>query len=542
MQEIEFNLLDEPWLRVRLPDNSIKEVTLTDALLYAHEYVDLAGEMPTQDAAALRLLLAVLVTVFYRVDTQGGADPLEDKQKAFSRWKELWQLGHLPEKPIRDYLAQWHDRFWLFHPERPFWQVPQAKDGTAYGAAKLNGEMSESSNKLRLFSAYSGTGKTELTYAQAARWLLCVNGYDDTSAKPKGKNLPSVGAGWLGKIGFIQAQGKNLFETLLLNLTLLKNGDGLWQGPVPCWELEKPRSAERCEIGKPQDLAQLLTLQSRRLLLQRTGDRVTGFSLLGGDFFPKENADSEQMTIWRPLPEKAGQSGFTPRRHDPSRQFWREFPAVFCEAKGKPGVVLWIETLQGRKQRALDKNQNIRFKISGVQYGDKDFFINDSFCDTLTFQASLLDEMEKKWRDKITQEIGKCEETAALIGNLARDLATAAGDKNDAAGGPARTQYYFMVDQPFRQWLQNIDLAVDDDYEKQDEWEKTAHALAAKMGRQMVEASGDAGLIGRRVIQNAGKKNETSYLCTAPRAYNIFLGRLREIYPEEEQPEQGGTV
>lgn len=145
MQEIEFNLLDEPWLRVRLPDNSVKEVTLTDALLHAHEYVDLAGEMPTQDAAVLRLLLAVLVTVFYRVDTQGKADPLEDKQKAFSRWKELWQLGSLPEKPIRDYLAQWHDRFWLFHPERPFWQVPQAKDGTAYGAAKLNGEMSESS-------------------------------------------------------------------------------------------------------------------------------------------------------------------------------------------------------------------------------------------------------------------------------------------------------------------------------------------------------------------------------------------------------------
>lgn len=269
---------------------------------------------------------------------------------------------------------------------------------------------------------------------------------------------------------------------------------------------------------------------------------MTGFSLLGGDFFPKENADSEQMTIWRTLPEKAGQSGITPRRHDPSRALWREFPAVFCEDKMKPGVVLWIETLQSRKQKALDKNQNIRFKISGVQYGDKDFFINDSFCDTLTFQASLLDEMEKEWRDKITLEIQKCEQTAALTGNLARDLATAAGDKNDTASTAARTQYYFMIDQPFRQWLQSIDPDVDDPDEKMGEWEKTAHALAAKMGREMVEASGDAGLVGRRVVQNAGKKNETSYLCTAPRAYNIFLGRLRKIYPEEEQPEQEGTV
>ena len=56
-----------------------------------------------------------------------------------------------------------------------------------------------------------------MTYAQAVRWLLSVNGYDDTSAKPKGEGkLPSVGAGWLGKIGYIQASGENLFETLML--------------------------------------------------------------------------------------------------------------------------------------------------------------------------------------------------------------------------------------------------------------------------------------------------------------------------------------
>ena len=48
MKEIEFNLLTEPWVRVRLPDNTVQEVSLTDALLHAQDYVDLAGEMPTQ--------------------------------------------------------------------------------------------------------------------------------------------------------------------------------------------------------------------------------------------------------------------------------------------------------------------------------------------------------------------------------------------------------------------------------------------------------------------------------------------------------------
>ena len=67
----------------------------------------------------------------------------------------------------------------------------------------------------------------------------------------------------------------------------------------PGWELEQPRSAERTEIALPDNPAQLLTLQSRRLLLNREGETVTGFTLLGGDFFARENAFAEQMTVWR---------------------------------------------------------------------------------------------------------------------------------------------------------------------------------------------------------------------------------------------------
>ena len=396
MQATEFNLLQEPWIRVRMRDYTVKEVSLTDALLHAQEYVDLAGEMPTQDAAMLRLLMAVLHTVFSRVDTEGNPAPLVTTDKALSRWGELWKLGHFPEQPLRDYLDKWQDRFWLFHPERPFWQVPEAKIGTEYAASKLNGELSESSNKLRLFSAYAGNGKAELSYAQAARWLLSVNGYDDTSAKPKGKGLPSVGAGWLGKLGYIQAQGKNLFETLMLNLTFLQDAAKLWGENHPCWELDVPRSAERTEIALPDNPAQLLTLQSRRLLLHREGAKVVGFTLLGGDFFPRENAFAEQMTVWRDQdPKQSKKTGayiFVPSRHDPSRQFWREFPAVFCEEGGgrrKPGVVRWEELLQSDQGRQLDRRRMVCFRISGMKYGDKDFFVNDSFSDSLTFQAAF---------------------------------------------------------------------------------------------------------------------------------------------------------
>ena len=542
MQDIEFNLLQEPWVRVRLPDDRVQEVSLTDALVHAQDYADLAGEMPTQDAAMLRLLLAVLFTVFSRVDVNGIPSPLEKSDNALARWRDLWQLGHFPEQPLRDYLTRWKDRFWLFHPGRPFWQVAEAAIGTEYAAAKLNGEMSESSNKLRLFPLYSGDGKTALTYAQAARWLLYVNGYDDTSAKPKGKNLPSVGAGWLGKIGFLQAQGENLYETLMLNLTLLKDGQTCWDENRPCWELDAPRSDERTEIVCPDNPAQLLTLQSRRLLLHRAGDAVDGFALLGGDFFPRENAFAEQMTIWRNAAKKNEPAVFVPRRHDPAKQFWREFPSVFCkgdENVHRPGVVCWVERLQGRI-RLLDPRRKICFRISGVQYGDKDFFVNDAFSDSLTFQAALLDELGKAWQRYIADEIDRCEQTAGLLGHLAQDLAIAAGDKNDNVTAPARAQFYFAVDAPFRQWLQSIDPENDDPEVAIPRWQAQARRIAEGLGRQMVMESGSAALVGRRIKLDAGKKAEHTRLYTAPGAYNQFQTALWNIYPQEKS--EGGTA
>ena len=543
MQEIEFNLLQEPWVRVRLPDNTVQEVSLTDALVHAQDYADLAGEMPTQDTAMLRLLLAVLLTVFSRVNAKGEPEPLERRGQALKRWNELWKLGKFPEQPLRDYLEQWKERFWLFHPERPFWQVPEAAIGTEYNAAKLNGEMSESSNKVRLFPLYAGTGKNELTYAQAARWLLCVNGYDDTSAKPKGKGLPSVGAGWLGKLGFIQAVGENLFETLMLNLTLLRDGQKCWGENLPCWELDAPRSEERTQIICPDNPAALLTLQSRRLLLHRKGGMVDGFALLGGDFFPRENAFSEQMTIWRNTAKKNEAACFVPCRHDPAKQFWREFPSVFCGGKEnihQPGIVCWVEALQDKRLNLLDPERKIHFRISGMQYGDKDFFVNDSFSDSLTFQAALLDELGRAWQERITNEIGNCEKTAALVGYLAQDIATASGDKNGAAGGPAREQFYFLADQPFRQWLQEIAPGRDDPDEAEARWQAKARTIAEKLGKQLVMEAGSAALVGHRVKLDAGKKTERTELYTAPKAYNRFLAALYKLYPKPK--DEGGTA
>ncbi|MFR5070193.1 MAG: type I-E CRISPR-associated protein Cse1/CasA [Eubacteriales bacterium] len=67
-RECEFNLLDEPWIKVMKRDGTIDEVSILTVFEQAHLYTDLAGELATQNVAVLRLLLAVLHTVFSRVD------------------------------------------------------------------------------------------------------------------------------------------------------------------------------------------------------------------------------------------------------------------------------------------------------------------------------------------------------------------------------------------------------------------------------------------------------------------------------------------
>ena len=533
---IEFNLLDEGWIRVLLPDCTVREVSLPDALIHAHEYVDLAGEMPTQDVAVLRLLLAVLHTVFSCVDPEGESDPLESTGEALRRWKVLWEAGQFPEKPIREYLNEWRDRFWLFHPERPFWQVPEAIIGTEGTAAKLNGEMMESNNKLRLFPSRSGHEKSCVSYPEAARWLLHLNGFDDTAAKPKGKDLPSPGAGWLGKLGLIICAGETLFETLMLNLVLFKSRENEIYPAVPCWESEEIRKSERTEIAIPDNQAALFTLQSRRLLLKRNNDTVTGYCLLGGDFFAPDNMFEEPMTVWRAVKEKGEPTGnHRPARHDPSIQMWREFPTLFVQQEGqnRPGVVEWIELL--RKRRCIDRTKMIRFRAIGTQYGDKDFFMADIFSDDLSFSADLLSEKGMIWQRRITAELALCEKAAFEIKRLAKCINQAAG--NDKGGSPERAeeQFYDRLNLPFRLWLEQIDLDEQSDMDPIcAQWRDTAFRIASELGRELISQAGPAAVIGRSVKEGKKGKEESVYR-SAPDAYNYFRYKIAKTFKIQKE-------
>lgn len=79
-----------------------------------------------------------------------------------------------------------------------------------------------------------------LTFDEAARWLVFVQGFGDTAAKN-----PSPKLSWLGSIGLIMAKGKNLFESLMLNLVFWRDGTEPWGEGIPAWEAEIPQEKLR---------------------------------------------------------------------------------------------------------------------------------------------------------------------------------------------------------------------------------------------------------------------------------------------------------
>ena len=403
MGNVEFNLIDEPWIKVSLFDGAVEEKSLMDVLENAHQYKSLAGEMAAQDIAVLRLLVAIVHTVFSRVDVQGRESPVSEKQECIIRWKRIWEQHRIPNEAIRSYFDEWKERFWLFHPDRPFYQVPQAVKGTKNTAGKLNGAVSESNNKTRLFAQISGVGKEGMTYSESARWLLFLNGFDDCAAKQADKSEGSRGStvAWLGKLGLIYAIGNNLFETIMLNMPMLHGKDELpWEKDEPTWEPEIARSKERVTIEMPDNLAGLYTLQSRRIILTRQSGRVIGYSVLGGDAFEDINALGEPMTVWRVIKDKKTEIlSYKPLLHQRNRYIWRDFSALTAASASivKPGIVSWCNRLT--EEKILSRKRVLTFGVVCVRYdSSQSSSITDSFADEVTFHADLLDASGRHWR------------------------------------------------------------------------------------------------------------------------------------------------
>lgn len=534
MQEKEFNLLEESWIKVITPSLEQKEVSLLDVILHAHEYTSLSGETPTQDVAVLRVLLALVETIFYRYNENGEAYELlkdDDYDMVLERWENYWALGKFPERAVRDYLKTWEERFWLFHPETPFWQVSNLKYGTDYNLDCLFGNIKESNNTdtKHHFSMVDGKELTRLCYEEAARWLIHLNAYGGNIKAKKGVpgTMLSVGVGRLGQLGVVMINGSHLFETLMLNLCPLREDKELWGSPKPTWEKEVC-VLQSNQIAPPDNLPELYTMQSRRIMLKREEGYVTGFRAMGGDFYSVEydfNAN-EPMTLWKGIKDKKlGKTIYDPKLHDPAVHAWREFPTLFKRGKEghSPGVVQWMQMLC--EEKMIAPRSLLTFRMVGMVYGASwRYTYDDCVDDTIKMSAEILKELGKDWVSLITDEVEKCQSVAEALKRLAAKL-----NKLFYGTGSAKSnikdllvsRYYFSIDHAFRQWLAGIDPTQGSREEKLVEWERKSSYFARKVVDDYIAT------LGMDIFTYKGKDKN---LLTVPGIQNEYRRELRKIY------------
>ncbi|NLG57762.1 MAG: type I-E CRISPR-associated protein Cse1/CasA [Clostridiales bacterium] len=547
MTEKAFNLLEEPWILVLDQEGQTRQVSLLELFSQAHGLKALAGEIVAQDVALLRVFLAILYAVFGWQDLEGREGLPENDTQAISRWQALWDRGRFPMEMIEEYLRDWQEHFYLFHPQTPFFQVALGDDAVVEASGKklpinpltkniktLIGDLAESENKPQLFSYRSDN--QSLDYAEAARWLIHLNSFDVSplGAPPRGAfRAKGFKVPWPNTLGLVWAEGDNLFETLMLNFVLAPVGQDVWPDFKPDWEREIPFSPQeltQIEAPFPADPCALFTFPFRRLQLRRDDQaRVTGCTLWGGHLVETDSGNffAETMTLWK----KDNEGRYAPKTHDPSRQMWRDFPALLSGAQSSPpGIVSWLSALQIKGGIRLPL---LRLCIGGMVLSSKKTSIDDALSDSLRFQASLLADLEEGWPARISSELAVADKLVQQVGFLAANLIRATGGSGDkdprAASAKAREQGYYLLDAPFRQWLEGLGPSENMD-EACQSWRSLEGQLLRGYGQQLVERSGLKALVGRRVKEKAG--DTAARLYTAPALYAQFLRQTNKILKE----------
>lgn len=525
--EMEFNLLDEPWIIVKTKTNETKTWSILELFEHAHEAQGLAGELPTQDIAIMRLLLAIMHSAFV-------TEKIETVDDAIDLWTDLWEERKFRFDEIKAYLEPYHDRFWLFHPTQPFYQSAHIKQNMdsykdAKGkkvspeikwktVARLVGDLFQSDNKARLFPMRTGKEQEYLTYAEAARWLLHLNGFDDNSAKmpvPKGP-------GYLAQLGLLYAKGRNLFETLMLNFVLVDDRDEVFadgdEDSKAYWEKPIYETIEQ-EISQPRAQKDLLTMQSRRIFLRREQGVVTGYLLTMGDYFAKDaSLLNETMTVWSENKIR----GFSPKEHQLECQIWRDFSSLLgmnVDTKSKqPGVIHWLQLLDDE----IEEIKPLHICITGTKYKWQSpaWQFVDYIQDSLAINASLLDKMNEVWIQEIVKLLVRTENAVRSFGNFATNLAEVSGDslqgnslkKKQEIRKAAEEEGYYHLDQVFRRWLRCIAPDKDELEKRTAEWLSIAKKTLLQLAQEELSQCSETAIVGRVKegnVQNAIKAFQT---------------------------------
>ncbi|MER6240842.1 type I-E CRISPR-associated protein Cse1/CasA [Streptomyces clavifer] len=522
-----FDLTTQPWIPVLRSNGEQDELSLRQVFEQASELRRIIGDLPTQEFALVRLLLAVAH------DALAGPADIDD-------WSDLWsdvQCFAL----VGPYLEAHARRFDLLDTTVPFFQTAGLRTSKDE-VFSLNRIVADVPNGEPFFSARM-PDVDRLTFAEAARWVVHAHAYDTSGIKTgvdgdkrvKGGKVYPLGVGWAGNLGGVFVERPTLRETLLLNLVAEDtNGVRIDEQDAPAWRRAPcgPGGAERA----PSGVRDLYTWQTRRLRLHFDEQGVHGVVLGYGDpLSPRNKHDREPMTAWRrslAQEKKLRESPiYLPRDHDPERAAWRGIASLIADtsvsgqgadapAYLRPRVLEWVARLVSEGK--LERGFLVRARVIGPQYGTQQSVIDEIVDDSVSMAVVLLHQQDRRYAEQAIAAVDDADRAVYALGDLATNLARAAGAETDGPRATARDRAYGLLEAPYRAWLRGL-ARTDDPYEQRLAWQRQVYRIAAGFGDQLMAAAGDGAWQGRIVETKKGTEWLNSAL--AEKWFRIALSR-----------------
>ncbi|MDN6624206.1 MAG: type I-E CRISPR-associated protein Cse1/CasA [Acidipropionibacterium jensenii] len=521
----EFNLITDPWVAVTRRDGTVDELSLRDVFEHAGDIKSIAGEIPTQDAAVLRLLEAILMRATAR---------RRSEDDCLRQWGQWWNASTLPIDDIDSYLARHRNRFNLLGAESPFMQVADLhteKGGTS-GLVKIIAEVPAGS---RFFTTRDGEGVESLSFGEAARWLIHCHAFDISGIKSgavgddrvKGGRGYPIGTGITGNMGLVIAEGSSLRHTLLLNLVLRTDP----RNDVPIWEREPQGAGEDWDHPVPNGPADLFTWQSRRIRLLEHAGRIDDVLLCNGDKVEWGSLlGNDPMTGWRfskPQSKKAGHDVYMPRAHETGRAIWRGLEPHLTRSHDKdwirPEVIDWLAS--ARQAGFLAADQMIVLRTIGMQYGPQNSVVTSVVDDSLPTSIAVLG--EDALAALAVTAAQTAQDVAICLANLASDLARAAGTDSDADRSHAWETAFATIDPVYRSWFAHLTSTTDPDSATR-AWQHSLREVIDREGFQLCLDAGDVARTGRMVaVPNTDRED----LIDTAEAWRKFTWRVSRATP-----------
>lgn len=548
-----FDLLEQPWIVCETTDG-IETLSIRQVFDGTSSPIRILGDSPTQDYAVLRVLLAI----FWRAHLGEPA-----KARSWEEWfigtrKQLLDDGR--DDAVLEYLETHQDRFNLFDATAPFMQVA-ALDTTKSTRQPVSRILPDAEQDY--FTMRTHEGRSSLTFAEAARWLIHTQAYDYSGIKsgaigdPRvkgGKGYP-IGTGWAGMTGGTVIQGRTLLETLLLNST-----EGILSpsaaGDLPVWEREPDSAAQRNDrAGKladppapaPKGAADLATWQARRIRLFPEGDQVVAVLVSNGDRIPDagKNAFGDPMTPYRfsKNQSKKGQLAFYPKPYDAERTMWRSLDALIAaqsdpgfsdtdRAPQRPSNLINFASI-ARHQRS---NEVADVHIVSMGYGPQSSSVGTVVTGNIGLPLSLLqdDRLSRVHRQYVRDAAEATKNAAISLGWFAGQLEVAAGGEY-VFDADAADSLYTLLEPLFLDWLRNLNL--EEIEEEGIGWQRRIREHLFRIADEKVRGAGQKALIGR--VVDAGEDGE-GRVVSAGSLYRSLQYRISKDLPllREHEKEQ----